>query len=66
MFSLKNILNFLMENKTPVILIIAYVILNKMIDIYLIGFIVIIYFVYSQYQNINELKKDIKNIKNNK
>ena len=66
MFSLKDILNFLMENKTPVILIIAYVILNKMIDIYLIGFIVIIYFVYSQYQNINELKKDIKNIKNNK
>ena len=64
MFSLKDILNFLMENKTPVILIIAYVILNKMIDIYLIGFIVIIYFVYSQYQNINELKKDIKDIKN--
>ena len=64
MLSLKDILNFLMENKTPVILIIAYVILNKMIDIYLIGFIVIIYFVYSQYQNINELKKDIKDIKN--
>ena len=59
MFSIKDILNFLIDNKTPVILILAYVILNKMIDIYLIGFIIIFYFIYSLYQNINELKKNI-------
>lgn len=59
MFSIKDILNFLIDNKTPVILILAYVILNKMIDIYLIGFIIIFYFIYSLYQNINELKQNI-------
>jgi len=64
MFSIKDILNFLIENKTTVILILAYVILNKMIDIYLIGFIIIIYFIYIQYQNINDLKNDIKKLKN--
>jgi hypothetical protein len=64
MFSIKDILNFLIENKTPVILILAYVILNKMIDIYLIGFIIVIYFIYIQYHNINDLKNDIKNLKN--
>jgi hypothetical protein len=64
MFSLRDILNFFIENKTTVILIIAYVILNKMIDIYLIGFIIIIYFIYFQYNNINQLKNDIENIKN--
>jgi len=63
MFSLKDIFNFLIENKTTVILIIAYVVLNKMIDIYLIGFIIIIYFVYFQYNNMKELKNDIENIK---
>ena len=63
MFSIKDILSFLINNQTPVILIIAYVILNKMIDIYLIGFIIIVYFIYTQYQNINELKDDINNIK---
>ena len=64
MFSLKDILNFFMENKTSVIFIIAYVILNKMVDIYMVGFIIIIYFIYTQYLNINELKNDIKDIKN--
>ena len=63
MFSIKDIFNFLIENKTPVILILAYIILNKMIDIYLIGFIIVIYFIYIQYQSINDLKNDIKNLK---
>jgi len=63
MFSLKDILSFLLENKATLILIIAYVILNKMVDIYTVGFIIIIYFIYTQHMNINELKNDIKNIK---
>jgi len=66
MFSIKDILNFLIDNKTPVLLILAYVILNKMIDIYLIGFIIVVYFIYIQYQNINELKNDINELKKNK
>ena len=63
MFSLKDILSFLLENKATIILIVAYVILNKMVDIYTVGFIIIIYFIYTQHMNINELKNDIKNIK---
>ena len=63
MFSLKDILSFLLENKATIILIVAYVILNKMVDIYTVGFIIIIYFIYTQHMNINELKNDIKDIK---
>tara|TARA_B100001094_G_scaffold191124_1_gene185034 strand:+ start:503 stop:709 length:207 start_codon:yes stop_codon:yes gene_type:complete len=64
MFSIKDIFDLVIENKVTVILIISYVILNKIIDIYTVGFLLVLYLIYYQYDNINNLKNDIEKLKN--
>jgi uncharacterized paraquat-inducible protein A len=62
--SIKGIINFIINNRVAFIPIVIYMVLNKLIPIYIIIIIIIVYFMLNQLEYNDKIKMELNNLKN--